>query len=293
MVTTQPASKRPICPLCSKPVRLCLCTRIQNPGLHNSVSVTILQHSLEKNHPLNSARIARLGLKNISVVTVYDVNFESRFVIRSPGPVSQMGSVRNGLKSSGFDYVVESRETQKLDFEYCDEVSAGKGNMDFVEKEHEFSIEEFTDGRNVDGQCNFDEGSATTALPAVSRVSGVVHGFGEEGFVAQKLQKPLKGSVELDECVEFEVEVPPGSVLLFPSEEAVSADDLEAMNVKVNNLIVLDGTWAKAKRMHGENPWLKLLPHFKLNLDKMSLHSEVRLQPKPDFCPPLRALFMP
>ena len=24
---------------------------------------------------------------------------------------------------------MESRETQKLDFEYCDEVSAGKGNM--------------------------------------------------------------------------------------------------------------------------------------------------------------------
>ncbi|KAB2615669.1 hypothetical protein D8674_022257 [Pyrus ussuriensis x Pyrus communis] len=259
MVTTQPASKRPICPLCSKPVRLCLCTRIQNPGLHNSV--------------------------------------------------------------------VESRETQKLDFEYCDEVSAGKGNMgdmssspnrlgdvDFVEKEHEFSIEEFTNGRNVDGQCNVDEGSATIALPAVSRAiaatigkHGVISSLSHiwmprmcedknfdtildiaearnalaEGFVVQKLQKPLKGSVELDECVEFEVEVPPGSVLLFPSEEVV------------NNLIVLDGTWAKAKRMHGENPWLKLLPHFKLNLDKMSLHSEVRLQPKPDFCPPLRALFMP
>ncbi|KAM2058131.1 hypothetical protein ACFX16_030747 [Malus domestica] len=176
MVTTQPASKRPICQSCSKPVRLCLCTRIESPGLHNSVNVTILQHSLEKNHPLNSARIATLGLKNLSVVTVYDVSFESRFVIRSPGPVSQMGSDRNGLKSSGFDQLVESRETQKLVFVYCDEVSAGKEN---VEKEHEFSSEEFTGGRNVDGQCNVDEGSATTALPAVSRVSDVVHGSGE------------------------------------------------------------------------------------------------------------------
>ncbi|KAM1228190.1 hypothetical protein ACFX2J_007314 [Malus domestica] len=330
MVTTQAASKRPICPSCSKPVRLCLCTRIQNPGLHNTVSVTILQHSLEKNHPLNSARIARLGLKNLSVVTVSDVNFESRFVIRPPDSVSQMGSDRNGLKSLGFDEVVESRETQKLGFEYCDGFSPGEenvgklgfglsanlaeeknnssltdsekcnfgsdlgdmsssqnriGDVDFLEKEHEFSSADFTDGRHVDGQCNVDEVSASTALDALSgdsdvgfdAVEGIEMGNGDpvitatidiadargalaEGFVVRKLQKqPVKGSVELDEYVEFEVEIPPGSVLLFPSEEAVSVGDLEAMDIKVKNLIVLDGTWSKAKRI------------------------EVRLQPKPGF----------
>nr|XP_028944757.1 uncharacterized protein LOC103413238 isoform X2 [Malus domestica] len=368
MVTTQAASKRPICPSCSKPVRLCLCTRIQNPGLHNTVSVTILQHSLEKNHPLNSARIARLGLKNLSVVTVSDVNFESRFVIRPPDSVSQMGSDRNGLKSLGFDEVVESRETQKLGFEYCDGFSPGEenvgklgfglsanlaeeknnssltdsekcnfgsdlgdmsssqnriGDVDFLEKEHEFSSADFTDGRHVDGQCNVDEVSASTAFEGIEMgngdpvitatigkhgvISSLSHnwmpqtcckdlkfdtildiadarGALAEGFVVRKLQKqPVKGSVELDEYVEFEVEIPPGSVLLFPSEEAVSVGDLEAMDIKVKNLIVLDGTWSKAKRMYGENPWLKLLPHLKLNVDKMSLYSEVRLQPKPGF----------
>ncbi|CAN6694631.1 unnamed protein product [Malus baccata var. baccata] len=159
MVTTQPASKRPICPSCSKPVRLCLCTRIESPGLHNSVNFNILQHSLEKNHPLNSARIATLGLKNLSVViTVYDVNFESRFVIRSPGPVSQMGSDRNGLKSSGFDQLVESRETQKLVFVYCDEVSAGKENVGKLRFGLSANLaKERNNSSLIDGEkCNFD-----------------------------------------------------------------------------------------------------------------------------------------
>ncbi|KAK3199663.1 hypothetical protein Dsin_023078 [Dipteronia sinensis] len=90
----------------------------------------------------------------------------------------------------------------------------------------------------------------------------------------------LSGSTELEEYEEFELDVSPGSVLLFPSEEAVGVDCLEAMNFEVKNLIVLDGTWSKAKRMYKENPWLKFLPHLKLNLDKMSLYSEVRTQPK-------------
>lgn len=48
----------------------------------------------------------------------------------------------------------------------------------------------------------------------------------------------------------------------------------------VNNLIVLNGTWAKAKRIYKENPWLRILPHMKLDLKNMSLFSEVRHQPK-------------
>ncbi|TXG59751.1 hypothetical protein EZV62_014324 [Acer yangbiense] len=67
---------------------------------------------------------------------------------------------------------------------------------------------------------------------------------------------------------------------LFLSEEAVRIDGLEAMNFEVKNLIVLDGTWSKAKRMYKENPWLTFLPHLKLDLDKMSLYSEARTQPK-------------
>ncbi|MED6216202.1 hypothetical protein PIB30_005081 [Stylosanthes scabra] len=46
------------------------------------------------------------------------------------------------------------------------------------------------------------------------------------------------------------------------------------------NLIVLDGTWSKAKRVYSENPWLKIWPHLKLEVNEMSLYSDVRHQPK-------------
>ncbi|XP_050368055.1 uncharacterized protein LOC126786314 [Argentina anserina] len=354
MVTpTQAVSKRPICPSCSKPVRLCLCNRIHNPeGLHNSVSVTILQHSFEKNHPLNSARIARLGLKNVRVVTVFDVHFDARFVIRLLDPDLDMGLDRKGLNGGGFGGGVESEigGFESSSVINCNEecsfgngvgdmshgnqlggvdcvgdcsVSSGDGFL--VEQEHECSDVKGVLGletcdKHLDGQSNVDESPTATDFESieggkVGRVgpvvmatigkNGVISSFSHtwmpqthhnnlqfdtildikearealaKGFVVQKLQKQLpRGNVE------FEVEVPPGSVLLFPSKAAVSASDLEAMDIKVKNLIVLDGTWSKAKRMYVENPWLKLLPHLRLDLYKLSLYNEVRVQPKPGF----------
>ncbi|KAL0443385.1 UNVERIFIED_CONTAM: hypothetical protein Slati_2061200 [Sesamum latifolium] len=82
MVAQSGSTRRPTCPSCSKPTPICLCNRLRTPALHNSVTVTILQHSLEKKHPLNSTRIATIGLKNVDVITVSDVNFEARFFIR-------------------------------------------------------------------------------------------------------------------------------------------------------------------------------------------------------------------
>ncbi|KAM3222818.1 hypothetical protein T459_20781 [Capsicum annuum] len=32
--------------------------------------------------------------------------------------------------------------------------------------------------------------------------------------------------------------------------------------------------------MYNENPWLKMLPHVRLDVEKLSLYSEVRRQPK-------------
>nr|XP_011461016.1 PREDICTED: uncharacterized protein LOC101305047 [Fragaria vesca subsp. vesca]XP_011461017.1 PREDICTED: uncharacterized protein LOC101305047 [Fragaria vesca subsp. vesca]XP_011461018.1 PREDICTED: uncharacterized protein LOC101305047 [Fragaria vesca subsp. vesca]XP_011461019.1 PREDICTED: uncharacterized protein LOC101305047 [Fragaria vesca subsp. vesca] len=382
LTPTQAISKRPICPSCSKPVRLCLCSRIHNPGLHNSVSVTILQHSFEKKHPLNSARIARLGLKNVKVVTVFDVHFDARFVIRLLDPdldpngskgASFDGGVGSGFcvesEIVGFDSLekqrscgsvidcneecslgndignVRSAQNELGGVEYVENCSVSSGDALLVEQEHEFTSDACTDvkgvfnletcDRHLEGQSGVDEDSTATTLASLcdadtdfESVEGVTVGndgpvimatIGKngisslthtwmpqthhrnsqfdaiseitearealaKGFVVQKLQRqPSKGNVELDETVEFEVEVPPGSVLLFPSEEAVSVSDLEAMDIKVKNLIVLDGTWSKAKRMYVENPWLKLLPHLRLDLDKLSLYNEVRVQPKPGF----------
>lgn len=95
------------------------------------------------------------------------------------------------------------------------------------------------------------------------------------GFIVKKLQRKQLG--DRMEFEEFEITIPPGSALLFPSKKAIS---MEAVDFEVKHLIVLDGTWAKAKRMYHENPWLNLLPHLKLDPREMSLYSEVRLQPK-------------
>ncbi|CAJ2634031.1 unnamed protein product [Trifolium pratense] len=78
---SQGKSKRPICPSCSKLTRTCLCSRILTPPIPNSVNVTILQHALESNHPLNSTRIAKMGLKNLTIATVSDISFQSRSLL--------------------------------------------------------------------------------------------------------------------------------------------------------------------------------------------------------------------
>ncbi|XP_062077758.1 uncharacterized protein LOC133782457 isoform X2 [Humulus lupulus] len=394
MVEIRATFKRPTCPNCTKPAWLCLCSRIKTPELDNSVSVTILQHSLEQKHPLNSTRIAVLGLKNVTVATVSDVNLEARLVIWLLDSKSELGSFysSNGMEC---DQVLGTRDTQKFFFEHCDGTSTGEENVDglghklFVKfpKEKSFSMicsnETFSLGRNANGSENAQNGledlstdrnsglsmsngttfaaedevaletlneklfkqpdvgekiSAAIKFNVVSdeselpnfncdRIEDVQKGkegpvvmatIGKQGvvsclshswmlqnnhekpkfntildnaaaryvlgkgFIVQKLQKrrQQQSSLELEEHIEFEIKVPPGSVLLFPTEEATSVDGLKAANFEVKNLIVLDGTWAKAKRMYAENPWLKLLPHLKLEPNKVSLYNGVRMQPK-------------
>ncbi|KAK8643933.1 hypothetical protein V6N13_013210 [Hibiscus sabdariffa] len=374
--------KRLVCPSCSKPARVCLCNRIRTRNLDNSVSVTILQHSSEKNHPLNSTRIAKLGLKNLNVVTVSEVDFEARFEIRllEPGNESGLGMV--GMESSGFVQVLGKEETQKSGFESFDLEVEGNGmcpdekNRHLIEKNGAFTqfsfendvsrnqngvkylesvnflkdfdvssgdrllseltckeydgtegsvamenpCEKLDKGSNLgatnetvkDDRTGFDrnitvsrdsEGPAISATMVkygnVSDLSHIwkvdVHGkklkfehilesTGAKealagGFIVKKLER-RKSEVEVEEIEEFEVKVPRGSVLLFPSQDAVGVDELESMHFAVKNLIVLDGTWSKAGRVYNENPWLKLLPHLRLDLDKMSLYSEIRHQPK-------------
>ena len=98
------------------------------------------------------------------------------------------------------------------------------------------------------------------------------------GFVVTKVQKKkCKLTGEVTEFEEFSITIPPKSALLFPCKRAISID---ASGCQVQHLIVLDGTWAKAQRMYHENPWLQLLPHVKLESDRVSLYSEVRHEPR-------------
>ncbi|KAL9444437.1 hypothetical protein AB3S75_017597 [Citrus x aurantiifolia] len=344
MAATDAKSKRPICPSCSKPTRLCLCNRIHDPGLENSVSVTILRHSLERNHPLNSTRIAKLGLKNVTVATVFDVNFEARFDIRLTESCQESlddgfglkGENVVGLKCKKFKKGFEEEDGCLIDVnkDCClrndmsgmlDANSYLKGSNVVNDFDGLVSVQE-TEGNGENGTfasetryCRlfrksylghkaisyggYGDPTIAVTISKYGIISGLVCNWVltdcqkpnfdqivgsqvaldalEKGFVVKKMGKrELDGNMESEEYEEYKLEVSPGSVLLFPSENAVGVDDLKAMNFEVKNLIVLDGTWSKAKRMYKENPWLKLLPHLKLDLDKMSLYSEVRHQPK-------------
>lgn len=404
MVVTEAKTKRPVCPLCAKPLRLCLCSRIQTPGIDNSVRVTILQHTLERKHPLNSARIATLGLKNLTVATVSDVMFDARFVICLLEPRPAMGAIRSNVESSDFDQAVENGDNQKLVFirdggtldtglfakcpseknsnlvstagESClrDDLSLVQSiqkthekRVNFVpnsgllasdvEPEDGLAVEDCTRERgtfdletprettdffrqpiahavkadsfnnavdcdkevvatngnefshldvdlNVVVETGREAPVITTTIGKYGVINSLCHTWMPEadiqqpkfhkilaspaardalgkGFSVKKWQKRQSSrDPELEEYEEFELEVPPGSVLLFPTDCAIGTDGLDALDFEVKNLIVLDGTWAKARRMYNENPWLQLLPHLKLDLNKMSLYGEVRSQPK-------------
>lgn len=301
--------------------------RLKTPRLDNSVTVTIFQHSLEKKHPLNSARIATLGLKNVDVISVSDVNLQARFLIRLLDPSYKMdrddleesrllwgqvssqrerkdcvGASISGNGEMGFGFVdfdgvkmrkicknnaVFSRNSSMLSESIHSRLESGV--MDEVfDKENpasrgpkktviEFTIEKYGAIRSF-YHCSMNPNKQQTESLDALLNSGVAVGDIRKGFVVERLlRKPLHGGNEYQETEEFEAVVPPGSVLLFPSENSVG---IEGLDFEVRNLIVLDGTWAKAKRVYSENPWLKLLPHLRLDTDKLSLYSEVRHQPR-------------
>uniref|UniRef100_A0A0E0D2W4 tRNA-uridine aminocarboxypropyltransferase n=1 Tax=Oryza meridionalis TaxID=40149 RepID=A0A0E0D2W4_9ORYZ len=79
----EPGQRRPMCGVCTKPLRLCLCGRLRRPPLDTAVGVTVLQHLMEAGHPLNSTRVARLGLRNLAVALVGDVNHRASFHLRT------------------------------------------------------------------------------------------------------------------------------------------------------------------------------------------------------------------
>lgn len=53
---------RPVCARCTRPASHCLCAAI--PRLVSRIRVTILQHSEESRHPLNTGRLVSLGLRD-------------------------------------------------------------------------------------------------------------------------------------------------------------------------------------------------------------------------------------
>eukprot|EP00268_Persea_americana_P000438 TRINITY_DN10152_c0_g2_i2.p1 TRINITY_DN10152_c0_g2~~TRINITY_DN10152_c0_g2_i2.p1 ORF type:complete len:727 (+),score=163.61 TRINITY_DN10152_c0_g2_i2:117-2297(+) len=194
-----------------------------------------------------------------------------------------------------------TRHSEKLDFEQVPVTLTGDTSVSATDSEAilnaESVITDLLPGQNSPKGPGYDRFgvyptdeeaviTATITKPGIDNASGDLDFnklsaspkgkyFISNGFIVKKLQREQLG--DRKDFEEFEITIPPGSALLFPSKKAIS---MEAVDFEVKHLIVLDGTWAKAKRMYHENPWLNLLPHLKLDPREMSLYSEVRLQPK-------------
>ncbi|MGE3175714.1 MAG: tRNA-uridine aminocarboxypropyltransferase [Planctomycetota bacterium] len=85
-----------------------------------------------------------------------------------------------------------------------------------------------------------------------------------------------------------EVEVPEGAAVLFPHP---AASDLAAMApaARPKALVVLDGTWAHARRLYRHNPWLQRLPHVRLQPAAPSNY-RIRKEPQADFVSTIEAI---
>ena len=69
------------------------------------------------------------------------------------------------------------------------------------------------------------------------------------------------------------------TVLVFPAENAVTADQLESKNIK--NIILLDGTWRKVARLMYLNSWLAEVPCVAIQATKTSQY-KIRKSPRQD-----------
>lgn len=77
------------------------------------------------------------------------------------------------------------------------------------------------------------------------------------------------------------LDLPAGVGLLFPSEKAIDlVPEFCGGEDGPTHLIVLDGTWSKAKRIYFENRWLHTLQHYNLPLSVPSMYGSVRREPK-------------
>lgn len=88
-----------------------------------------------------------------------------------------------------------------------------------------------------------------------------------------KLLKLISNNIEIhvgeteDDFVDIKASLltdPSKCALLFPSESASTVKQINDLNQSINTLIVIDGTWRKAKKMLILNPWLLQFTQLRL-----------------------------
>ena len=92
----------------------------------------------------------------------------------------------------------------------------------------------------------------------------------------------------LAECLRCEVPVPADAALLYPHPSAVDVADI-APHERPSTLIAIDGTWAHAKRLYKDNPWLARLRHVRIDPREPSRY-RIRREPRSDYVSTLEAI---
>lgn len=71
------------------------------------------------------------------------------------------------------------------------------------------------------------------------------------------------------------------TVVAFPTKGALSPNELSAQEHVIRHIILLDGTWRKARKMWLSNSWLHALPAVQLQLESASQYT-IRKSPITD-----------
>lgn len=91
-----------------------------------------------------------------------------------------------------------------------------------------------------------------------------------------------------DEVLSCQVELPPDAAVLYPHRDAVDLAELPP-GERPSTLVVLDGTWAHAKKLYRDNPWLARHRHVRLHPAEPSRY-RIRTEPQPDYVSTLEAI---
>jgi len=104
---------------------------------------------------------------------------------------------------------------------------------------------------------------------------------------AARIEVPYAGWSDDLRC---ELPVPDGTAVLYPHPGALDLAALPAAE-RPPALVVLDGTWAHARRLYADNPWLQRLRHVRLHPDEPSNY-RIRKEPQRDFVSTIEAIVM-
>jgi DTW domain-containing protein len=116
----------------------------------------------------------------------------------------------------------------------------------------------------------------TASLPKATLVVGLswrnlAHALGEEGVDARR----------------WAVLFPDGQ---SPADQVKGKDGSLFAPSTLEGIVVLDGTWSKAKTLWWRNPWLNKLNRLTLRPAKPSIYGRLRAEPRPEFVSTLEAV---